>query len=286
MASTHSPRTHSPRTPSTHSRPVVLIIRDGWGENPNPQHDAFNAVKLANTPVANKLMREWPATLVITCGEDVGLPPHTMGNSEVGHQNIGAGRIVDQELMRITRAVRDRSFFHNPAFHDAIRHAKQTGGKLHLLGLVSNGYVHSDIEHAFALIELAAQEKVPADRLFVHAITDGRDVGPATGLGFIKQLEAKLAKTGVGRIASVCGRYYAMDRDHRWERVAQAYEMLTNRPVEHPLLPDEFLPRHERSAIAAVEHYYENPSEPSRTGDEFIVPTQIVDPKTHLPIGC
>ena len=213
-------------------------------------------------------------------------PPHTMGNSEVGHQNIGAGRIVDQELMRITRAVRDRSFFRNPTFHDAIRHAKQTGGKLHLLGLVSNGYVHSDIEHAFALIELAAQEKVPADRLFVHAITDGRDVGPATGLGFIKQLEAKLAKVGVGRIASVCGRYYAMDRDHRWERVAQAYEMLTNRPVEHPLLPDEFLPRHERSAIAAVEHYYSNPSEPSRTGDEFIVPTQIVDPKTHLPIGC
>src|SRR5262245_30233496 len=119
---------------SLHNAPVVLIIRDGWGHNPHPEHDKFNAVKLANTPVADRLMREWPNTLVITCGEDVGLPPGTMGNSEVGHQNIGAGRVVDQELMRITHAVHDGSFFARPAFLQAIRHAKATGGKLHLLG--------------------------------------------------------------------------------------------------------------------------------------------------------
>src|SRR5690606_1712589 len=123
--------------------PVVLIIRDGWGQNPYPEHDAFNAVKLAKTPVADRLMNTWPTTLVVTSGEDVGLPSGTMGNSEVGHQNIGAGRIVDQELMRITRAIRDGSFFTKPAFLEAINHAKRTAGKLHLLGLVSDGHVHS-----------------------------------------------------------------------------------------------------------------------------------------------
>ena len=135
--------------------PVVLIIRDGWGQNPHPEQDAFNAIKLAHTPVDDRLMREWPHTLVITSGEDVGLPPGTMGNSEVGHQNIGAGRIVDQELMRITRAIRTGAFFENRAFRAAFEHAIKSGGKMHLLGLLSNGFVHSDIEHLFALIDLA-----------------------------------------------------------------------------------------------------------------------------------
>ncbi|MCI0676647.1 MAG: 2,3-bisphosphoglycerate-independent phosphoglycerate mutase [Phycisphaerales bacterium] len=284
---------HSSSSAST--RPVVLIIRDGWGRNPNPEHDSFNAIKLARTPIDDRLVAEWPNTLIVTCGEDVGLPPGTMGNSEVGHQNIGAGRIVDQELMRITRSIRDGSFFKNAAFLAAIKHAFKTGGSLHLLGLVSNGQVHSDIEHLFALIDLAAQQRFPAERLFVHAITDGRDVGPFTGLGFIKQLEAKLdtypqtASPGrarfAPRIATVIGRYYAMDRDNRWDRVAQAYAALTAGDVCHPALPRGFQPQRQASAVSAVRSYYDHPSEPSRAGDEFIIPTQIVDPATNAPIG-
>jgi 2,3-bisphosphoglycerate-independent phosphoglycerate mutase len=270
--------------------PTVLIIRDGWGENPHREHDAFNAVKLAKTPVAHQLMREWPNTLVITCGEDVGLPPGTMGNSEVGHQNIGAGRIVDQELMRITRAIRDGSFFQNRAFLAAIDHARQNNSQLHLLGLVSNGYVHSDIEHLFALIDLIKQQNFPGERVFIHAITDGRDVGPSTGLDFITQLQARLASSHPDvmkrpRIATVIGRYYAMDRDNRWERVAQAFATLTGREVHHALMPRGFKPRHATSATEAVQHYYDRPSEPSRTGDEFVLPTQIVDAHSDRPLA-
>ncbi len=269
------------KTPQPINTPVVLIIRDGWGQNPYPEHDAFNAVKLAKTPVADRLMNTWPTTLVVTSGEDVGLPSGTMGNSEVGHQNIGAGRIVDQELMRITRAIRDGSFFTKPAFLEAINHAKRTAGKLHLLGLVSDGHVHSDIEHLFALIDLAKRENFPGDRLFIHVITDGRDVGPTTAPTYLKQLEQKIASAQIGRIASVCGRYYAMDRDNRWDRVAQAYALLTNTPqsVRHPALPDGH-PHLQTaaSALDAVQAYYDHPSEPSRTGDEFILPTRIVNP--------
>ncbi len=278
-----------PNAPGNRS-PVVLIIRDGWGQNPHPEHDKFNAVKLANTPVAHRLMQVWPNTLIITCGEDVGLPPGTMGNSEVGHQNIGAGRIVDQELMRITRAIRNGSFFSNPGFVGAMEHARKTGGNLHLLGLLSNGFVHSDIEHLFALIEMARQQGFPGDRVVIHAITDGRDVGPTTGLGFIRQLEAKLAPQGgtgprLGRIATVCGRYYAMDRDNRWERVAQAFSMLTGLDVEHPLLPPTFHVRQARSAEQAVQEYYDHPTEPNRTGDEFVLPTQILKQDGHYRIA-
>src|SRR5262245_44537278 len=203
--------------------PVVLIIRDGWGQNPHPEHDQFNAVKLARTPVADRLMRDWPTTLFITSGEDVGLPAGTMGNSEVGHQNIGAGRIVDQELMRITRSIRDGAFHKNAAFHAAINHARKTGGQLHLLGLLSDGYVHSDIEHLFALIDITKQQNFPGERVFIHAITDGRDVGPTTSPRYFKSLEDRLGafhadSTQRPRVASVIGRFYAMDRDHRWER--------------------------------------------------------------------
>ena len=174
--------------------PLVLIIRDGWGENPNPDHDRFNAVKLARTPIADRLMAAWPTTLIRTCGEDVGLPAGTMGNSEVGHQNIGAGRIVDQEVVRITRAIRDGSFFENPALVGVFDHARATGGSVHLLGLVSDGQVHSDIDHLFGLIDLAAGRGFPAGRLIVHAITDGRDTPPRSGLGFLERVEGKLAE--------------------------------------------------------------------------------------------
>ena len=261
----------------TRNAPLVLIVRDGWGENPHPQHNEFNAIRLAKTPVADRLAAQWPTTSIRTCGEDVGLPAQIMGNSEVGHQNIGAGRIVDQELLRITRTLLDRSFFENEALRGAFTHASSTGGAVHLLGLVSDGQVHSHLEHLFGLIELAAKENFPSDRLFVHAITDGRDTGPQTGKGYIEAVEAKLAATGVGRIASVIGRYYAMDRDNRWDRVAWAYACLTGAWTKRTLQVAG-PPQVAGSATRAVQDYYNNPSEPSRRGDEFIEPIQIAKP--------
>lgn len=270
--------------PDVHSAPLVLIIRDGWGENPHPEHDAFNAVKLANTPIDDALRDAWPHTLIRTCGEDVGLPPGTMGNSEVGHQNIGAGRIVDQEVMRITRAIRDGSFFENTALRGAFEHARKTGGNVHLLGLLSDGQVHSDIEHLFALLDLATRLEFPGDRVLIHIITDGRDVGPTTALSYLERLKAKMRETGIGRIATVCGRYYAMDRDHRWERIALAYQTLTGRPVQHPKLNRDLLAC-ASSAAETIQRYYDEPTEPSRTGDEFVRPTQLVDATSNRPCG-
>jgi 2,3-bisphosphoglycerate-independent phosphoglycerate mutase len=286
--------------------PLVLIIRDGWGENPHREHDAFNAVKLARTPVAAMLDRDWPRTLIRTSGEDVGLPAATMGNSEVGHQNIGAGRIVDQELMRITRAIRAGEFFRNPALNDAFEHALKTGGSVHLLGLVSDGKVHSDIEHLLALIDIASRLNFPGDRLFIHAITDGRDTGPNTGLEFIQRVESALASSHAGRIATVMGRYDAMDRDHRWERTAGAYECLTGlgHPMSHqPQASAGVGARASAAAIAnvpwtrvaasaseAVQRYYDHPVDDSRRGDEFIPSTRIAETYSGMkeaprPIG-
>ncbi|TVQ54348.1 MAG: 2,3-bisphosphoglycerate-independent phosphoglycerate mutase [Phycisphaerales bacterium] len=257
------------------AKPTVLIVRDGWGENPNAAHDAFNAIKLARTPVDDQLRQDWPHTLIKTSGVDAGLPPGTMGNSEVGHQNIGAGRIVDQEVMRITRAIHDGSFFENAGLRGAFEHAAANDGCVHLLGLLSDGQVHSDIEHLFALLDLAKRVDFPGERVVIHIITDGRDVGPKTALGYLDQLESKMREIGIGRIASVCGRYYAMDRDHRWERTALAYRLLTGREVAHEKF-DSSLLREAPSARAAIEAYYENPTESSRTGDEFINPTRIM----------
>jgi 2,3-bisphosphoglycerate-independent phosphoglycerate mutase len=245
-------------------KPVVLIVRDGWGENPYPEWNHANAVHLAHTPVADALMREYPHVLIHTSGEDVGLPAGVMGNSEVGHQNIGAGRIVDQEVMRITRAIRNESFFANKVLNEAIAHVKSTGGTLHLLGLMSDGRVHSDLEHAFAVIELVKRSGLPGDRFAIDVITDGRDTSPTGGLQYTRQLESKLRGQGVGRIASVIGRFYAMDRDLRWERVEAAYRMMTQGAKDTA-----------ESAEAAIQTYYDNPTEPSRRGDEFITATTI-----------
>ncbi|MCA9290210.1 MAG: 2,3-bisphosphoglycerate-independent phosphoglycerate mutase [Phycisphaerales bacterium] len=267
-------------------RPAVLVIRDGWGRNPHPEHDAFNAVHLARTPVADRLERDWPTTLIRTCGEDVGLPAGTMGNSEVGHQNIGAGRIVNQEIMRITASIRDGSFFDNGALVGAFEHAAATGGNVHLIGLVSNGRVHSDLDHLLALIELAARRSWPSDRLFVHAFADGRDTGPRTAGGFMRTVEAKMRDVGVGRVASVIGRFYAMDRDHRWERVALAYAALTGRRVDHPRLNQTgVVVANSASATDAIESYGKKPIDTQRASDEFITPTQIIDLDTGAPIG-
>lgn len=253
--------------PQVRRKPVVLIVRDGWGENPNPEWNHANAVHLANTPVSDALMRDYPNVLIHTSGEDVGLPEGVMGNSEVGHQNIGAGRIVDQEVMRITRAIRNESFFQNAVLQGAIDHVKSTGGTLHLLGLMSDGRVHSDIEHAYAVVDLVKQSGMDGEKFAIHAITDGRDTSPTGGINYVGQLEDKLAEAGVGRIASVIGRFYAMDRDLRWERVETAYQMMTQGADQTA-----------ESATAAIQNYYDNPTEPSRNGDEFITATSIPGP--------
>ncbi len=246
-------------------KPVVLIVRDGWGQNPDSKWDSANAVHLANTPVADALMAEYPHTLIHTSGEDVGLPAGVMGNSEVGHQNIGAGRIVDQEVMRITRSIRDESFFKNPVLVGAIEHVKKTGGTLHLLGLMSDGRVHSDLDHALAIVELAKRAGLGADQFAVHAITDGRDTSPTGGINYVGKIEQALKDAGVGRIASVIGRFYAMDRDLRWERVETAYRMMT-----------QGSDRTATSATEAIQHYYDHPTDSNRTGDEFISATTIL----------
>ncbi len=247
-------------------RPIMLIVRDGWGENPHPEMNRYNAVHLAKHPVDDRLMREYPNGLIHTSGEDVGLPKGVMGNSEVGHQNLGAGRIVDQETMRITRRIRDGSFFTNAALTGAFAHAQKNNSHVHILGLCSDGRVHSDQEHAYAILEAAKRQKFPGDRVFLHAITDGRDTAPQSGARFLQELDNKTREIGVGRIASVIGRYYAMDRDNRWDRVEKAYDLFTQGKG------DAFA-----TAQDAVKHYYEHPTEPSRTGDEFITASVIGD---------
>lgn len=248
--------------------PCVLVIRDGWGSNPNPDHDSFNAVKIARTPVADLLEADWPTTLVKTSGEDVGLPVGpkgpVMGNSEVGHQNIGAGRIVDQELMRITRAIRSGSFFENVGLDTAFSHAESTGGTVHLIGLVSDGQVHSDLDHLLALVTFAERRGCPKDKLRVHAITDGRDTPPMSGKGFIAILESALEKSGFPPVASVMGRYWAMDRDNRWDRIRRAYECLTGTAANIG-----------EDAVSALEMHYAQPEDASLAGDEFMPPTMI-----------
>jgi 2,3-bisphosphoglycerate-independent phosphoglycerate mutase len=244
------------------SIPVILIIRDGWGENHDPAHDAFNAVKLAATPVADRLSREWPRTELAACGLDVGLPPGIMGNSEVGHQNIGAGRIVDQEIVRIDKGIASGELVANPVLQQVFARVR-AGGALHLLGLVSDAGVHAMLEHLYGLLRLCHGAGV--EQVFIHAFTDGRDTPPSSGLGYIRAIEAQCRTIGAGRIASVSGRFWAMDRDNRWDRVEKAYACLTGRPGT-PLAA---------SAEAAVSHYYANPLDSSRHGDEFIVPTAV-----------
>jgi 2,3-bisphosphoglycerate-independent phosphoglycerate mutase len=202
-----------------------MIIRDGWGYNPNPKEDAYNAIKQAKVPVDTMLMNEYPNCLIRTYGQDVGLPEGTMGNSEVGHQNIGAGRVVYQDSVRITLAIREGDFFENKVLLSAIRSAKQKNAKLHLLGLCSDIGVHSLLEHLYGLLELSRRQGLP--KVYLHAFTDGRDSPPTSGAGYLKEIEAKMKEIGVGKVASVMGRFYGMDRDKRWERVQEAYECIT-----------------------------------------------------------
>ena len=234
--------------------PVVLVILDGWGLGPP---GPGNAVLAAKTPVMDRLLATYPHATLRTSGEDVGLPPGQMGNSEVGHLNLGAGFVVYQWLTRLDRAITDGSFFTNEAFQAAIAHAQAGGGTLHLLGLVGDGGVHAHQHHLTALLRLARQAGL--SRVAVHAFTDGRDTAPTSGLGFIAALERTIAELGVGRIASVTGRYYAMDRDRRWDRVQRAHAALLYAQGARAL-----------SAAAAIQASYDQ-----NVTDEFIPPTVI-----------
>ena len=230
-----------------------LIILDGWGIGDKSKSDA---IYNANTPVMDRLLANYPSATLLTSGEDVGLPDGQMGNSEVGHLNIGAGRIVYQELTRINKSIREKAFFEEKALLNAFKIAKENNVNVHLIGLVSKGGVHSSQEHIYALCEMAKQQGV--ENVFIHAFTDGRDCDPKSGLHFIKELEKEIATT-TGKIASVIGRYFAMDRDNRWERVKKAYDLLVTGKGE------KFT-----SAIDAIETSYSK-----SITDEFIEPVVI-----------
>ena len=233
---------------------TMLMILDGFGNNSN---EKGNAVKLANTPNIDKLMKTCPTTEIYTSGLAVGLPEGQMGNSEVGHTNIGAGRVVYQELTRITKSIEDGDFFSIPEFVKAIENCKQNNTKLHIMGLVSDGGVHSHIRHLFGLLELAKRKDF--EDVYVHCFLDGRDTPPASAENYIMQLEDKMKEKGVGKIASISGRFYAMDRDNRWQRIQKTYDAMVNGVGEKAT-----------SAISAIESSYQK-----EVFDEFVVPTVI-----------
>lgn len=235
-------------------KPVVLLILDGWGIAPPSRG---NAITLARTPVFNKLVNTYPTFTLQAGGEAVGLPWGEIGNSEVGHLTLGAGKILYQDLPRINKSIADRSFFSNKAFLDVCEQVKKSNSQLHLLGMVSPGGVHSYHEHLYALAELAKEQGIA--KLFVHAILDGRDTPFNSGMGFIEELEKSLAKLDVGEVASVSGRYYAMDRDNRWDRTQKYYLAITGGQGEQA-----------STATAAIKDYYDK-----KIYDEEIPPTVI-----------
>lgn len=253
---------------STLRKPVLLIIRDGWGHSPDHTLDKTSAVALARKPVDDALQATAPVAYVSASGLDVGLPDGQMGNSEVGHENIGAGRIVDQELVRLNKLFSEKQLVGNPVWADIVARIKNSPtAKLHLMGIVSDGGVHGMIEHLYGLLIQAKEDGLPAERVFVHGFTDGRDTAPTSGLEFIRQVEATLKELAYGRFATVTGRFWAMDRDNRWERVQKAYDLLTGRNIVATA----------KSAGEAVQSYYDNPLSETQKGDEFIPATAIVD---------
>ena len=232
-------------------QPLVLMILDGFGINPA---DYGNAIHAAKKPNLDRYFASYPHTRLGASGLDVGLPDGQMGNSEVGHTNIGAGRIVYQELTRITKSIQDGDFFTNEALTGAIENCHKHNSALHLMGLLSDGGVHSHIEHLFGLLELA--KKSGLTKVYVHCFMDGRDVPPSSGKDFILQLQNKLDELGIGKIASVMGRYYAMDRDNRWERIQRAYDVMVNASDA------------DTDPVAGIKAYYEK----DPRGDEFVEP--------------
>lgn len=237
-------------------KPVVLMILDGYGLNDNPEG---NAIAMAKTPVMDGLMKDYPYVAGNASGLFVGLPDGQMGNSEVGHMNIGAGRVIYQDLTRITKSITDGDFFDNKVLLEAIDNCKKTGGDLHLWGLLSDGGVHSHISHVYGLLEMC--KKNDFSRVYVHAFLDGRDTPPASGKDYLAQLQSKMDEIGVGSIASLSGRYYAMDRDNNWDRVNKAYDSLVK---GEGLLAT--------SAADAIQASYDD-----GVTDEFVLPTVITD---------
>ena len=237
-------------------RQYLLMIMDGVGLNDEEKGNAF---KLANTPNLDRLTIKYPNTYIKTSGMAVGLPEGQMGNSEVGHTNIGAGRIVYQELTRITKEIEDGNFYNNEQLKYAMENVKRNDSTLHLLGLVSDGGVHSHIKHLYALLEMAKRENVK--NVYVHAILDGRDTPPTSAVDYVKQLEEKMKELGVGKIATISGRYYAMDRDNRWERVKLAYDAMAFGKGQ------DF-----KIAQKAIETSYE-----AQEFDEFVKPVVLTD---------
>ena len=238
-------------------KPYAIIIMDGYGLNPKSEG---NAIVADGSKYVNEMMKTYPSATLGASGMAVGLPDGQMGNSEVGHLNIGAGRIVYQDLTKITKDIRNGDFFKNPELLRAMRHAKDNGKKLHLFGLVSTGGVHSHLEHLYALIEMAKKEGL--SNVYVHAFTDGRDVPPTSASRFLKELQDKMDELHFGKIASVSGRYYAMDRDNNWDREEKAYDMLT--------LGNGAL--FEGSAEDCAKASYE-----AGITDEFILPTNLTE---------
>ena len=234
--------------------PVVLMILDGWGIS---EHKEGNAIAQSNTENMDRLLAQYGHSQLFCSGEYVGLPEGQQGNSEVGHLNLGAGRVVYQELTRINKEVREHTLQDNPAFQNVMAHCMEQNKALHLMGLVSPGGVHSHSSHLYGLLEMAAAKGLK--EVYVHCFLDGRDVGPSTGLGFVEELEDKLQQIGVGRIATVSGRYYAMDRDNRWERVEKAYRAMTAGAGETAA-----------SAVEAVQQSYDKGET-----DEFVLPTVV-----------
>jgi len=247
----------------TRPKPVALIILDGFGLRDEVR---ANAIAQAKKPNLDRFWKEFAHTQLGASGPSVGLPEGQMGNSEVGHLNIGAGRIVYQELTRVTKSIKEGEFFKNEVFLNAIRHVKENNKKLHLYGLVSDGGVHSHINHLFALLELAKQEELKD--VYVHAFLDGRDVAPDSAIEYVRQLQEKMNELGIGQIATIQGRYYAMDRDKRWERTEKAYRAMVYGEGPHYSDP-----------ITAIRESYEK-----SVFDEFVMPTVIVD-NNDKPVG-
>lgn len=237
-------------------KPLLLCIMDGFGIN---EAEKGNAIKAANTPNLDKLFATYPNTQLSASGMAVGLPDGQMGNSEVGHTNIGAGRIVYQELTRITKSIQDGDFFENEALTAAVENAKKNNTALHILGLVSDGGVHSHNSHIYAIVELA--KRMGLEKVFVHCFLDGRDVPPASGKDFVNDMQDELLKIGVGKVATVMGRYYAMDRDNRWDRVEKAYNAMVLGIGETAAC-----------GVCAVENSYKND-----VTDEFVLPTVVTE---------
>ena len=234
----------------------LLMILDGWGL---AEDSSVSAIDAADTPFFDHAIKTHPHGTLQASGEAVGLPEGQMGNSEVGHTNLGAGRIVYQEILRISRAIKDESLFQNDALVGATDHVKETGGTLHLMGCFSDGGVHATLEHVYGLLELARRQDVPAGRVLVHAFTDGRDTSPTGGVEYVREFQEAAADIGVGEIASIIGRYHAMDRDNRWDRIEKAYRLLVDGDGE---AADD--------AVRALQASYDND-----VTDEFVEPIRI-----------